>query len=86
MGWNEPGQVGEVSNNQRPLTDLKMELAGQTRTGRSQYGARPAKKCGSPFCEGVAVKYGRMEERRQHYPITVIGWVLEVSENNYYAC
>lgn len=35
--------------------------------------------------EGVAVKYGRMEELRPHYPVAVMCRVYEVSESSYYA-
>jgi len=40
---------------------------------------------GGLFREGVAVKYGRIETLRQHYPVAAMCRVLAVSENGYHA-
>jgi putative transposase len=37
------------------------------------------------FCEGVAVKYARIDELRQQHPVAAMCRVLEVSESGYHA-
>lgn len=53
--------------------------------GGSEIAARPAKKMCGVFCEGVAVRYARIEDLRQHHPVAVMCRVLEVSESGYHA-
>ena len=37
------------------------------------------------FCEGVAVKYARMEVLRREYPVVMMCRIFDVSESGYYA-
>ena len=37
------------------------------------------------LCEDVSVKYGLIKEWRQHYPVSALCRVWEVSESGYYA-
>jgi putative transposase len=83
-----PWQVGaKWGKNQKPLTDVEMELARVKRELAEIRMERDLLKNGGLLREGqylvvpsVAVKYGRMEELRQRNPVAVmmscpaVGW------------
>jgi transposase-like protein len=57
----------------------------QARVGRSEDGARSVKKVCNVLREGVAVKYGAIEQMRQQYPVSPMCRFLGVSTSGYYA-
>ncbi|MBB3005087.1 transposase [Paraburkholderia tropica] len=59
--------------------------ARTARTGGSEDGARSVKKVRDVLCEGVAVKYGVIEQMRQDYPVPPMCRSLGVSVSGYYA-
>ena len=74
-------ELGEVGKNQQPLTDLEMELARDKRELAEVKMERTLlKKAAGLLREGVAVKYGRMKEWRQQYPVAMMCRVFDVSE------
>ncbi|MBP6057674.1 MAG: transposase [Nitrosomonas sp.] len=79
-------KLDDIGKNQKPLTELEMELVRAKRKLAEVKMERDLlKKSNGLLCEGVAVKYGRMESLRQHYPVALMSRVFEVSESGYYA-
>ena len=74
-------ELGEVGKNRKPLTDVEMELARVKRELAEVKMERTLlKKAAGLLREGVAVKYGRMKEWRQQYPVAMMCRVFDVSE------
>ncbi len=77
------GRLAKVGQGQQVPTE--MELARLRKELAEKVGARPAKKVCCVFCEGVAVKYERIEQLRHQYPTAVLCRVMDISESGYHA-
>ena len=84
---NREGELKEVGKQQRPLTDVEMELArcpGQARAGGGPDGARYIKKSGCVLCERIAARCAIMKAMRFKYGVAVMCVILHVSKSGYY--
>ena len=82
---NKEGKLKEVGKQQRPLTEVEMELARVKRElADSEDGTRHIKKSDRVLCEGVAARYAIMKAMRFRYCIAVMCGILKVSKSGYY--
>ena len=82
---NKAGTLGKVGQQQKPLTELEMELVRVTGVGRSKDGAGYIKKSHRILCQGVAARYAIMRKMRLTYPLPALCRVLAVSASGYYS-
>ncbi|MBC7499556.1 MAG: IS3 family transposase [Herminiimonas sp.] len=80
------GKLAQVGQNQVPLTELEVELSRMKRELAELKMERDLlKKFGGLLRQGVAVKYGLVEQMRQCWPVPPMCRLLEVSVSGYYA-
>lgn len=80
------GKLENVGQTQKPQTEIEAELSRVRRELAEVKMERGSlKKVRNVLCEGVAVKYGVIEQMRQHYPVPPMCRFLGVSASGYYA-
>jgi len=77
--------AGGSRQGQRLPSELELELARTRKELADVKMERDLLKSCDVFREGVAVKYGRIDELRQTYPVAAMCRLLDVSESGYHA-
>lgn len=84
--WVRPvktGKLERVGQHQKPLTEIEAEFGRVKRELAEVKMERDLQKIPDVLCEGVAVKYGVIEQMRQDYPVPPICPLLGVSVSGY---